>query len=136
MQVNRNSSIEIPESLKEKLLAFRRRVWVLKMVEAFAGAIIGVLIGFFLTYLLDRFFDTTSLIRGLILCGSAITCGLIPIAINRWIIKRRRLDQLARLLSETQPSAGDQLLGVIELSEDTSIPRPMWRLPYLRYGAA
>ena len=120
MQVNRNSSIEIPESLKEKLLAFRRRVWVLKMVEAFAGAIIGVLIGFLLTYLLDRFFDTTSLIRGLILCGSAITCGLIPIAINRWIIKRRRLDQLARLLAETQPSAGDQLLGVIELSEDTS----------------
>ncbi len=58
--------------------------------------------------------------RGLILCGSAVTCGLIPIAINRWIIKRRRLDQLARLLSETQPSAGDQLLGVIELSEDTS----------------
>ena len=58
--------------------------------------------------------------RGLILCGSAVTCGLIPLAINRWIIKRRRLDQLARLLSETHPSAGDQLLGVIELSEDTS----------------
>lgn len=120
MQVNRDSILEIPDSLREKLLAFRRRVWTLKMWEAFAAATIGVLLGFLLTYLLDRLFDTSALIRGLILCGSAVTCGLIPLAINRWIFKRRRLDQLARLLSETQPSAGDQLLGVIELSEDSS----------------
>ncbi|MGI9468602.1 MAG: hypothetical protein ACR2OA_15905 [Rubripirellula sp.] len=120
MQVNRNSNLEIPESLREKLLGFRRRVWILKMLEALAGATVGILIGFLLTYLLDRFFDTSSFMRGLILCGSGISCGLVPLAINRWIIKRRRLDQLARLLSETQPSAGDQLLGVIELSEDTS----------------
>ena len=84
MQVNRESNLEIPESLKEKLLAFRRRVWTLKMLEAFAAAVIGVLIGFLLTYLLDRLFDTSSLIRGLILCGSVITCGLIPRAINLW----------------------------------------------------
>ncbi|MAI30289.1 MAG: hypothetical protein CMM07_01305 [Rhodopirellula sp.] len=120
MQVNRNSNLEIPVSLRDKLLVFRRRVWILKLVEAFAGATIGVLIGFLFTYLLDRFFDTSPVMRSFILGGSAITCGLIPITINRWIIKRRRLDQLALLLSETQPSAGDQLLGVIELSEDTS----------------
>ena len=29
-------------------------------------------------------------------------------------------DQLADLLSQTRPNTGDQLLGVIELSEDTS----------------
>ena len=120
MQVNRNSNLEIPESLKDKLLAFRKRVWILKMVEATAGAAVGVLIGFLLTYLLDRFFDTSAIMRGLILLASAVTCGLIPIALNQWVIKRRHLEQLARLLSETQPSAGDQLLGVIELSEDTS----------------
>ncbi|MDB4770983.1 hypothetical protein OAG60_02800 [bacterium] len=45
MQVNRNSNLEIPESLKDKLLAFRKRVWILKMVEATAGAAVGVLIG-------------------------------------------------------------------------------------------
>ena len=120
MQVNRNSKLEIPASLRDKLLAFRRRVWLLKMVEAIAGAVIGVLLGFLLTYVLDRFFDTSALMRGFILLGSTITCGLIPIAVNRWILKRRHLEQLARLLSETQPAAGDQLLGVIELSEDTS----------------
>ena len=83
MQVNRNSNLEIPASLKDKLLAFRRRVWMLKMVEAISGATIGILIGFLLTYLLDRFFDTSPLMRGLILLGSALTCGLIPIAINQ-----------------------------------------------------
>ncbi len=120
MQVTRNSNLEIPASLKEKLLAFRRRVWFLKLLEAVAGAAIGILIGFFLTYLLDRLVDTPRLIRGLILLGSALTCSLIPMAFHRWVMRRRNLDQLARLLSETQPATGDQLLGVIELSEDTS----------------
>ena len=46
MQVNRNSNLEIPESLREKLLGFRRRVWILKMLEALAGATVGILIGF------------------------------------------------------------------------------------------
>jgi len=120
MQVTRNSNLEIPASLKEKLLAFRRRIWFLKLLEAVCGAAIGVLVGFLLTYLLDRVFDTPRLVRGALLLGSAVTCSLIPMAFHRWVLRRRHLDQLARLLSETQPSAGDQLLGVIELSEDAS----------------
>ncbi len=60
MQVTRDSKLQIPESLREKLLAFRQRVWCLKMFEALAAALIGVLVGFLLTYALDRFFDTVS----------------------------------------------------------------------------
>ena len=58
MQVTSSSQLQIPQSLREKLLEFRGRVWRLKMFEAFAAALIGVLIGFLLTYALDRFFDT------------------------------------------------------------------------------
>lgn len=120
MQVTSNSQLQIPDSLRVKLLAFRSRVWRLKMFEAFAAAMIGVLLGFLLTYGLDRFFDTPRLLRGLIFAGAIIACALVPLALERWIWRRRRMDQLARLLSQTHPNAGDQLLGVIELSEDTS----------------
>lgn len=120
MRVTRNSKLQIPESLQEKLLAFRRRVWCLKIFEAVAGAAIGILLGFLLTYAFDRAFDTPRLIRGVLLLASVVTCGLIPLAVDRWIFRRRRMDQLARLLSQTHPGAGDQLLGVIELSQDAS----------------
>jgi hypothetical protein len=120
MQLNTNHQLEIPESLREKLLEFRRRVWRLKMFEAFAAAMIGVLVGFLLTYSLDRFFDTPMLLRGLIFAAALLTCGLVPLALERWVWRRRRMDQLARLLSQTHPAAGDQLLGVLELSEDAA----------------
>lgn len=120
MQVTSKSQLQIPESLREKLLEFRSRVWRLKMFEAFAAALIGILIGFLLTYALDRFFDTPRLLRGLIFAGAVVACALVPLALERWVWRRRRMDQLARLLSQTHPNAGDQLLGVIELSEDTS----------------
>lgn len=120
MQVTRNSNLQIPESLRLKLLAFRRRIWCLKMFEAFAAACIGVLVGFLLVYVLDRFFDTPQIVRVAIFVGAVFSCALVPLAVERWIFRRRRMDQLARLLSQTQPSTGDQLLGVIELSEDTA----------------
>ncbi|MFK8115350.1 MAG: hypothetical protein AB8B91_24345 [Rubripirellula sp.] len=120
MQVTRNSNLQIPNSLRDKLLAFRRRVWCVKMFEAFALAIIGVLIGFLMVFVLDRFVDTPRIIRGMIFAGAVVGCAMIPVALERWVLRRRRMDQLARLLSQTRPNAGDQLLGVIELSEDSS----------------
>ena len=46
MQVTSNSQLQIPESLREKLLSFRSRVWRLKMFEAFAAAMIGAALYF------------------------------------------------------------------------------------------
>ncbi len=74
MQVTRNSNLQIPESLRQKLLAFRRRVWCLKMFEAFAAALIGVLIGFLLVYGVDRFFDTPRILRAVIFAAAVLAC--------------------------------------------------------------
>ncbi len=120
MQMTRASRFEIPRSLRDKLLSFRRRVWCLKLLEAAAAAVIGVLVGFLLTYLLDRVIDTPRWLRASIFLASVLSCGAVPIAIDRWVWRRRRIDQLAHLLAETHPNAGDQLLGVIHLSEDES----------------
>ena len=120
MIASAKTRLHIPDSLREKILQFRRRLWMIKLVEAAAGAVIGVLAGYLLTYLLDRAFDTPRLLRWGIFAGSIVTCALIPLALERWVWRRRRLDQLARLLSQTHPSVGDQLLGIIELAEDES----------------
>ncbi|MCA8999214.1 MAG: hypothetical protein KDA80_19625, partial [Planctomycetaceae bacterium] len=120
MQMNSTTRLEIPESLRKKILEFRRRVWTIKLIEAVAGAIIGVFVGYLLTYALDRVLDTPWVVRLAIFAASVLTCMAIPLAIDRWVYRRRRLDQLARLLSQTHPSIGDQLLGIIELADNTS----------------
>ncbi|MGE0376260.1 MAG: hypothetical protein AB7Q45_12690, partial [Planctomycetaceae bacterium] len=120
MQATPNSRLEIPESLRRQLLEFRRRVWAVKLIEAVAGAAIGVLVGYLLTYGLDRLFDTPRVVRGAIFAGAIVTCGLVPYALERWVRRRRRLDQLARLLTHKHPSIGDRLLGIIELAENES----------------
>lgn len=120
MQITRDSRFQIPSTLRDQLLSFRRRVWCFKLLEAVAAAAIGLLLGFLLTYLLDRVVDTPKWMRGTILLASVLCCLAIPLAIQRWVWRRRRFDQLAQLLAQTRPNAGDQLLGVIHLSEDQS----------------
>ncbi|MDG2223412.1 MAG: hypothetical protein P8L85_18665 [Rubripirellula sp.] len=114
------SRLKLPESLQRQLHTYRRRVWWVKLIEAIAGAASGILVGFLLTYGLDRFFDTPTVVRTAIFGVAVLTCMMIPLAIDRWVMRRRRFEQLARLLAETRPEVGDQLLGVIELSEDAA----------------
>ncbi len=113
-------SLQLPESLKQRLLAFRRQVWTVKMLEAMAGGLIGLFVGYVLVFVLDRFFDTPASLRWAIWGGAVLGCGLVPWALHRWVWRRRKLDQLARLLVREQPEIGDPLLGIIELAENRS----------------
>lgn len=112
--------LTLPESLQTQLLDFRRRVWTIKLVEAICGSIIGILIAFLATFALDRVFDTPWEVRLGIFVAAMVGCGLIPLALHRWIWRQRKLEQLARLLSRKHPSVGDQLLGIIELVHSES----------------
>lgn len=112
--------LTLPESLQTQLLDFRRRVWTIKLVEAVCGAVIGILLAFLATFVLDRVFDTPWEVRLGIFVAAMVGCGLIPLALHRWIWRQRKLEQLARLLSRKHPSVGDQLLGIIELVHSES----------------
>jgi hypothetical protein len=112
--------LELPDSLRRKMLAFRRRVWAIKLMEAACGAVFGVLVAYLATFLLDRVWNTPQELRWGIFVAAVGVCGLVPLALHRWIWRQRRLEQLARLLSRTFPSIGDQLLGIIELVADES----------------
>lgn len=116
----RTERLTLPESLRAQLLQFRQHLWTVKTVEAVAGALIGVGLAYLATYTLDRLFDTPAWLRALLLIAAVIGCALVPVAVHRWIYRRRNLDQLARLLTWKHPSIGDQLLGVIELAGSDS----------------
>ena len=118
MQASQSQRLDIPDSLRQKILAFRRRVWTIKIIEAVAGAVVGILAGYLLTYALDRVFDTPAVVRWMVFAAAVLTCGLVPLTLERWVWRNQRLDQLARLLTEKHPDVGDQLLGIIELAEN------------------
>lgn len=113
---NGSHQLEIPQSLLAKLLAFRKRVWTVKLIEAVAGAAVGVLAAFLITYCLDRVFDTPRGVRTALFAATVLSFTLIPLALHRWVWSQRKLEQLARLLTRKHPSVGDQLLGIIELA--------------------
>lgn len=107
--------LALPETLRNKLLDFRRRVWTIKCVESVSLAVFGGLTAFLVVYALDRLGDTAGSVRGVILLVALLAACAVPWGVYRWIWRHRRLDQLACLLRRKHPSVGDQLLGIIEL---------------------
>ncbi len=112
------AGIQLPNDLSERLYAFRGRVWLVKIVEAVCAAIVGVLAGYLLLFLVDRLIETPSWLRYALFAVAVVACGLVPVAFHRWIWRHRGLDQVARLVGRRFPGLGDQLLGIIELVRD------------------
>jgi hypothetical protein len=112
--------LELPQSLRNQLHGFRRRVWTIKMAEAACAAAFGVLVAYLVLFALDRVWETPAWPRLALFAVLALGLTLVPIALYRWVWRRRRFEQLARLLARTQPGVGDPLLGIIELVRDES----------------
>lgn len=113
-------AIEIPTTLKSQMLAFRNRVWTIKLVESLFIALMIVSLSILTVYVLDRLFDTPRTARGVLFLLSVIAWVMLPQALYRWVWKHRRMEQLARLLRIREPQVGDQLLSAIELAADSS----------------
>jgi hypothetical protein len=112
--------LQLPESLKDQLLGFRRRVWSIKLIEATLAALFGLVLAFLVMFLADRIWETPQSIRAALFAASWVGLALFPLAVYRWIWRNRRLDELARLLTRKHPQVGDQLLGIIELVRSDS----------------
>jgi hypothetical protein len=124
-----NSKAAIPEALRLQLDDFRRHLWRVKIMEAVAAGVIGLLFSFLLVYGLDRIWQTPGWLRMVILlAGVSLFAGFVPYWLHRWVWRQRRESQLARLIAQRYPGLGDRLLGVIELQDqqgnaDTLSPR-------------
>lgn len=108
------------EHLDAYLNKFQRALWIIKLSEALLSALIGVLAIFLFVFLLDRLFDTPSLLRFFFfLAGLCCLGGFLPYCLYRWVFSYRRQKQIARLVTRRYPSFGDSLLGIIELKESS-----------------
>ncbi|HVU87142.1 MAG TPA: hypothetical protein VHD36_07465 [Pirellulales bacterium] len=110
-----SNRLQLPGSLETQLYDYRRRVWIIKSIEAACGAIFGVLVSYLTIFGLDRLIDTPDGARITIFAVAVAACAFVPVYLHRWVWRQRQFVQLARLLSRRYPSLGDQLLGVIEL---------------------
>ena len=61
------AKVAIPESLRVQLDAFRRQLWRVKILEAIAAGVIGLLVSFLLVFVLDRIWPTPGGVRSAIL---------------------------------------------------------------------
>ncbi len=115
--MNKPTSLPLPPALEAKLADFRRRVWIIKLLEGLLAAVFGLALSYVLVFVLDRFFDTEGWVRGLLLVAGAAVLGLgLPLKWHRWAWRQRRLEDAARLLRQKMPRLGDQLLGIVELA--------------------
>lgn len=121
--------VVIPEALRLQLDGFRRHLWRVKILEAIAAGVIGLLFSFLLVFVLDRFWQTPGWVRlAILVAGVSLFTVFAPFWLHRWVWKQRREAQLARLIARRYPGLGDRLLGVIELQHqqgnaDTLSPR-------------
>jgi hypothetical protein len=111
--------VTLPEDLERRLYAFRGKVWSIKLLEAVAGAAVGVLAGYLAVFALDRFTETPGWVRLAAFAVAVAAAAAVPVAVRRWIWGQRGLEQVARLIGRRFPSVGDQLLGIIELVRAT-----------------
>ena len=130
--------LQLPEGAAEAVARFRRRVWTIKMVEAAAAAVFGILVAYLLMFLLDRAWDTPIWVRAMLSGRGGRRLRTVPVAVHRWIWRNRRLEQLARLLEPQAPAgrrpvAGHHRAGAHDFEQArvswTSARRPSARWP-------
>jgi hypothetical protein len=120
--------------LRIQLAKFRAHLWRIKVIEAVAAGLIGLLVSFLLVYGLDRIWPTPGWVRLLLLvAGVSMFAGFAPYWLHKWVWRQRQEAQLARLIARKFPGLGDRLLGVIELEHQEGSPDSL--SPRLREAA-
>ena len=115
---NQSHLAPIPDGLQRQLEAFRKKLWRIKISEALLAGCAGLTTSFLFVFLLDRFFETPTTVRLIILlAGTSLFAVFAPYWIHRWVYRHRREYQLARLISLRFPKLGDRLLGAVELQD-------------------
>ncbi|MEE2938810.1 MAG: hypothetical protein VX460_00365 [Planctomycetota bacterium] len=110
-----------PERLERNLRSYRRTMRRTKLTEHFAVALTALVASFLVVAALDRLFDTSALVRALLLgVALAVAAFVVPRALSRWYLRHRDLREVAREVARRDAAKGDRLLGVFELTRDAA----------------
>ena len=108
-----------PDSLRAKLVAYRRTLWTTKGAEALLAALFGLVLSFVVVFALDRWIDTPTWARLFLLVAGSIGAAVyLPVQLVRWVGRHRSLKALASRVARQDLATGDALLGVLELCHD------------------
>lgn len=111
--------IELPPELRKQFDLLEKRLWRVDTAIAISGSIVGFLASYLTLFILDRFFDTPPLLRVCIsLFGIATILYFAGFWIKNWVIRRRNIESMARIVQKHYRKLGDRLLGIVELAED------------------
>ncbi len=112
-----SQGLRLPDSTRERLEQFKRRVRIVKIAEGILAGLFGLVLSYLAVFVIDRFIDTPAALRTMLLIvGSVGLAILFPMKCHRWIWGTRRMEQVAILLKHKFPALGDQLLGIVELA--------------------
>ena len=110
----------LPDSLRDRFAALEQRLWRQETTVAVCGAIGSLAVSAGLLFCSDRLWDTPPLGRTII-TGLGIT-GATWFALRwtrNWVLRRRDVRALARLVQKQHRKLGDRLLGIVELADDS-----------------
>ena len=90
------------------------------MLEATGIALFSIFFGVLCVFALDRVFDSPAWIRASVLLIATAGVASIPFWFQKWVVRVRSAESVAKLLGKRLPAVGDALLGAIELSQSDS----------------
>ncbi len=118
---NGHDELPIPPNLQRKLESFQHRLWSTKIAEGALAGLAGLGLSYLVIFGIDRVIDTPVWLRYTILAlGFSVPCIGLPLRWHRWVRQQKSLEQVARLLRRSYPRLGDELLGIVELSQSSS----------------
>ena len=106
-QIAGKAGLQIPDRMRSKLEKYQKRIWLIKLVEGLCAAAFGLLVSYLVVFALDRVYDTSGLLRTMILLTGSVGLAIwFPFVCHRWIWKSRRLEQVAKMLKVRHPRLG------------------------------
>lgn len=113
---------QLPENTRRRLTEFQKHVRFVKVAEGVLAGLFGLAASYLAVFVLDRLFETSAIVRSLILVAGTLGLGLfLPLKCHRWIWGTRTMQQVAGLVRYKYPRLGDQLLGVVELAMNEAV---------------
>src|SRR5690242_2353029 len=116
-------TVSLPESLRRQFENLRTRLFSFESTFALAFALSAILLGMFLNFVSDRFWDTPIWLRVLFFVGALL--GMVAAVawwLQRWVVRPRGMREFAVLVQHKFRRLGDRLLGIVELADEAKRP--------------
>jgi hypothetical protein len=111
--------VTIPEKLRRQFAGAQRRLWRVETTIALSVMTAGLVLSLLALFVSDRLWNTPPGWR-----IAFLAAGLFSVLAaswfwaQRWLWRRRSLEDLARLIQKKHRLLGDRLLGIVELSHE------------------